>query len=136
MPGIEFVKGIPADVEEDWYLNEVTELLLTTKWQKEPVIRGLLIYSQKAVIIETSDSVNFLLQKLFHQGLKISRKLSLSSHYFVLFKHPRDKMYGRENMKKLSVWICTRGSKAQQRRSVPIENRRATKRSTTYKVKK
>jgi hypothetical protein len=36
-------------------------------------------------------SVIFLLQNLFYQG-KITRTMSLNSHYLVLFKNPRDKL--------------------------------------------
>ena len=35
-------------------------------------------------------SVFLILQNLFHQG-KYSRDISLNSHYFILFKNPRDK---------------------------------------------
>ena len=92
LPGIEFVKGIPDDLEEDWYLNETVNNLIVVDDQMAEASsdkRILNLFTKGSH--HRNLSVIFLLQNLFHQG-KISRTVSLNSHYLVLFKNPRDKM--------------------------------------------
>ena len=90
--GIEFVKGIPADLEEDWYLNEgISNLIVVDDQMAEASSdkRVLNLFTKGSH--HRNLSVIFLLQNLFHQG-KINRTISLNSHYLVLFKNPRDKL--------------------------------------------
>ena len=90
--GIEFVKGIPADLEEDGYLNEAVSNLIVVDDQMSETSsdkRVLNLFTKGSH--HRNLSVIFLLQNLFHQG-KINRTVSLNSHYLVLFKNPRDKM--------------------------------------------
>ncbi len=92
MTGIEFVKGIPADLEEDGYLNEAVSNLIVVDDQMTETSndkRVLNLFTKGSH--HRNLSVIFLLQNLFHQG-KINRTVSLNSHYLVLFKNPRDKM--------------------------------------------
>ena len=92
MPGIEFVKGIPTDLEEDWYMNEAISNLIVVDDQMAETTndkRILNLFTKGSH--HRNLSVIFLLQNLFHQG-KISQTMSLNSHYLVLFKNPRDKM--------------------------------------------
>ena len=91
MPGIEFSQGIPEDIDEPNYLD-VSERNLV-------VLDNLMAQSGKDNRIAdlfTRGSHNrnlcviYIVQNIFHQGKKM-RNISLSSHYIVLFKSPRDK---------------------------------------------
>ena len=90
IPGIEFVKGIPANIEDEQFLN--------------PAIRNLIVIDD--LMSEASNdkricdlftkgshhrnlSVICLVQNLYYQG-KESRTMSLNSQYLVLFNNPRD----------------------------------------------
>ena len=90
IPGIEFVKGIRANIEDEQFLN--------------PAIRNLIVIDD--LMSEASNdkricdlfnkgshyrnlSVICLVQNLYYQG-KESRTMSLNSQYLVLFNNPRD----------------------------------------------
>ena len=90
IPGIEFVKGIPANIGDEQFLN--------------PAIRNLIVIDD--LMSEASNnkricdlftkgshhrnlSVICLVQNLYYQG-KESRTMSLNSQYLVLFNNPRD----------------------------------------------
>ena len=90
IPGMEFVKGIPANIEDEQFLN--------------PAIRNLIVIDD--LMSEASNdkricdlftkgshhrnlSVICLVQNLYYQG-KESRTMSLNSQYLVLFNNPRD----------------------------------------------
>ena len=90
IPGLEFVKGIPANIEDEQFLN--------------PAIRNLIVIDD--LMSEASNdkricdlftkgshhrnlSVICLVQNLYYQG-KESRTMSLNSQYLVLFNNPRD----------------------------------------------
>ena len=92
IPGIEFVKGIPSQIDQESYFDIS--------------VRNLMVIDDQ--MIETGNderiaklftkgshhrnlSVIYIVQNLFHQG-RVSRSISLNSHYLVLFKNPRDKM--------------------------------------------
>ena len=90
IPGIEFVKGIPANIEDEQFLN--------------PAIRNLIVIDnmmseasndKRICDLFTKDShhrnlsVICLVQNLYYQG-KESRTMSLNSQYLVLFNNPRD----------------------------------------------
>ena len=92
VPGIELVKGIPTDLEEDWYMNEaISNLIVVDDQMAETASDKRILNLFTKGSHHRNLSVIFLLQNLFHQG-KISRTMSLNSHYLVLFKYPRDKM--------------------------------------------
>ena len=90
IPGLEFVKGIPANIEDEQFLN--------------PAIRNLIVIDD--LMSEASNdkricdlftkgshhrnlSVICLVQNLYYQG-KESHTMSLNSQYLVLFNNPRD----------------------------------------------
>ena len=90
IPGIEFVKGIPANIEDEQFLN--------------PAIRNLIVIND--LMSEASNdkricdlctkgshhrnlNVICLVQNLYYQG-KESRTMSLNSQYLVVFNNPRD----------------------------------------------
>ena len=90
IPGIEFVKGIPANIEDEQFLN--------------PAIQNLIVYDdlmskasndKRICDLFTKGShhhnlnVICLVQNLYYQG-KESRTMSLNSQYLVLFNNPRD----------------------------------------------
>ena len=90
--GIEFIKGIPDNLEQDYYFDVNMRNLI--------VIDGQMIEAgsdNRVVNLFTKGShhrnlsVIYIVQNLFHQG-KGNRNISLDSHYLVLFKNPRDKL--------------------------------------------
>ena len=92
MPHIEFVKGIPTALEKDSYFNVNKRNLIM--YDDQVIDAGK---DKRIVSLFTRGchhrnlSVIYIVQNLFHQG-KGSRSISLSSHYLVLFKNPRDKL--------------------------------------------
>ena len=92
IPRIEFFKGIPGDLEEDWYLNPSINNMIVLDDQMAEASNDKRILN---VFVKGSHhrnlSVLLLTQNLFHQ-CKISRGISLNSHYIVLFKNPRDRL--------------------------------------------
>ena len=92
IPGIEFVKGIPHDLDEDWYFNSKINNLMViddqmTETSNDKRILNLFTKGSH----HRNLSVIFLLQNVYFQG-KIMRTLSLNAAYLVLFKNPRDKL--------------------------------------------
>ena len=92
IPGIEFVKGIPHDLDEDWYFNSHINNLMViddqmTETSNDKRILNLFTKGSH----HRNLSVVFLLQNVYFQG-KIMRTLSLNAAYLVLFKNPRDKL--------------------------------------------
>ena len=92
IPGIEFVKGIPHDLDEDWYFNSNINNLMViddqmTETSNDKRILNLFTKGSH----HRNLSVIFLLQNVYFQG-KIMRTLSLNAAYLVLFKNPRDKL--------------------------------------------
>ena len=93
IPNIEFVKGIPPALEQDSYFHVNMRNLIV--FDDQMIDTGKV---QRIVNLFTRGShhrnlsVIYIVQNLFHQG-KGSRSISLNSHYLVLFKNPRDKLY-------------------------------------------
>ena len=92
IPTIEFVKGIPASLENDSYLDVNKRNLIVIDDQmieagKDNRIVNLFTKGSH----HRNLSVIYIVQNLFHQG-KGNRSISLNSHYLVLFKNPRDKL--------------------------------------------
>ena len=90
IPGIEFVKGIPWNIEENSFLNpKIRNLIvmddLMTQATKDGRISDLFTKGSH----HRNLSVICLLQNLYYHG-KENRTMSLNSHYIVLFKNPRD----------------------------------------------
>ena len=91
MPGIEFNKGIPDDIDNADYLDVSQRNLI--------VLDDLMAQSGKDKRIadlftkgshHRNLSIIHIVQNIFHQG-KEMRNISLNAHYIVLFKSPRDK---------------------------------------------
>ena len=91
MPGIEFNKGIPDDIDNADYLDVSQRNLI--------VLDDLMAQSGKDKRIadlftkgshHRNLSIIYIIQNIFHQG-KEMRNISLNAHYIVLFKSPRDK---------------------------------------------
>ena len=92
LPGIEFVKGIPHDLDEDWYFDPQTNNLIVIDDQMAETSndkRILNLFTKGSH--HRNLSVIFLCQNVYFQG-KIMRTLSLNTAYLVLFKNPRDKL--------------------------------------------
>ena len=92
IPNIQFVKGIPENLEKDSYFDIHKRILMVIDDQMADAGND-----KRIVNLFTRGShyrnlsVIYIVQNLFHQG-KGSRSISLNSHYLVLFKNPRDKL--------------------------------------------
>ena len=92
IPQIEFVKGIPPDLEHDSYFDVNKSNLIV--FDDQMIDAG---GDKRIVNLFTRGShhrnlsVIYIVQNLFHQG-KGSRSISLNIHYLVLYKNPRDKL--------------------------------------------
>ena len=86
VPNIEFVKGIPAELENDSFFDINKRNLMMIEDQMENAGGD-----KRIVNLLTRGSHHRIMQNLFHQG-KNSRSISLNSHYLVLFKNSRNKL--------------------------------------------
>ncbi|KAK3724953.1 hypothetical protein QZH41_017160, partial [Actinostola sp. cb2023] len=92
LPGIEFVKGIPHDLDEDWYFDpKVNNLIVIDDQMAETSNDQRILNLFTKGSHHRNLSVIFLCQNVYFQG-KIMRTLSLNAAYLVLFKNPRDKL--------------------------------------------
>lgn len=92
LPTIEFHKGIPSDLDEDDYFDtKVTNLViiddLMTDCRNDQRLTKLFTIGSH----HKNLSVIFIVQNLFLQGREM-RNISLNTHYFVVFKNPRDNL--------------------------------------------
>lgn len=90
MKGIEFIQGIPDDLETrfETRFNNLLILddLMTRCHSDERLTRLFSVGSHHRNL-----SIIFIIHNLFHHG-KEMRSLSLNSHYMILFKNPRDRL--------------------------------------------
>ena len=92
IPSIEFVRGIPADLEQDWYFDpNINNLFVIDDQLEEASNNNQIMNLFTKGSHHRNLSVIYLLQNVFHQG-KINRTVSLNCQYLVLFKNPGDKM--------------------------------------------
>ena len=89
---IEFVKGIPPALEDDYFFDVSKRNLIVLDDQmidasKDKPIANLFTRGSH----HHNLSVIYIVQNLFYQE-KDSRSISLNSHYLILFKNPRDKL--------------------------------------------
>ena len=90
IPGMEFVKGIPANIEDEQFLNPAIQNLividdLMSEASNDKRICDLFTKGSH----HRNLSVICLVQNLYYQG-KESRTMSLNSQYLVVFNNPRD----------------------------------------------
>ena len=89
---IEFVKGIPHGLDEDWFFDPKINNVIVIDDQMAEISndkRILDLFTKGSH--HRNLSVIFLSQNVYFQG-KIMRTLSLNASYLVLFKNPRDKL--------------------------------------------
>ena len=92
VPGIEFVKGIPHELDEEWYFNpKINNLMVIDDQMAETSNDKRILNLFTKGSHHRNLSVIFLVQNVYFQG-KIMRTLSLNASYLVLFKNPRDKL--------------------------------------------
>ena len=92
IPSIEFVRAIPADLEQDWYFDpSINNLFVIDDQLQEASNNNQIMNLFTKGSHHRNLSVIYLLQNVFHQG-KIKLTVSLNCQYLVLFKNPRDKM--------------------------------------------
>lgn len=90
--GIEFVKGIPHDFDEDWFFDpKINNMIVIDHQMTETSNNKRIINLFTKGSHDRNLSVIFLTQNLYFQG-KILRTLSLNAAHFILFKNPRDKL--------------------------------------------
>ena len=90
IPGIEFVKGIPTNTDDEQFLNPAIQNLividdLMSEASNDKRICDLFTKGSH----HRNLSVICLVQSLYYQG-KESRTMSLNSQYLVLYNNPRD----------------------------------------------
>ena len=92
VPRIEFVEGIPENLERDSYFDDsIPNLIVIDDQMIEVGTDNRMVNLFTKGSHHRNLSVIYILQKLFHQG-KGNRSISLNSHYLVLFKNPHDKL--------------------------------------------
>ena len=90
-PQIEFVEGLPPDLESEDYLDvNVRNLIIIDDLMSEAAKDSRLCNLFTKGSHHRNLSVMCLVQNIFHHG-KEMRNISLNTHYLVLFKTPRDK---------------------------------------------
>ena len=90
IPGIEFVKGIPANIENEQFLNPAIKNLIVIDDLMSEATNDKRIWDLFTKGSHHRNlSVICLVQNLYYQG-KESRTMSLNSQYLVLFNNPRD----------------------------------------------
>ena len=101
--GVDFIEGFPEDLNELTRGHEQSLLILDdlmSECSKDQRVSDLFTRGSHHKGI----SVFYLTQNLFPPG-KLSRTISLNSHYFIIFKNPRDSL-GIATLAKLSTyWI-------------------------------
>lgn len=88
MPHVQFMEGFPEDLKATIDPNENNLIVLDdlmSEVSNDVQVANLFTKGSHHMNL----SVIFLSQNLFHQG-KQMRTMSLNSHYFVLFRNPRD----------------------------------------------
>ena len=92
IPNIEYVKGIPTALEQDAYfsVNKRNSIVFDDQMIDAGKDQRILNAFTRGSY-HRNLSVIYIVQNVFHQG-RGSRSISLSSHYLVLFKNPRDKL--------------------------------------------
>ena len=92
IPNIEFVRGIPENLEQDSYFDIHKRNLMVIDDQMANAGNDKRIVN---LFTRGSHHRNLsmihIVQNLFHQG-KGSRSIRLKQHYLILFKNPRDKL--------------------------------------------
>ena len=80
---IEFVRGIPADLEQDWYFDpNISNLFVIDDQLQEASNKNQIMNLFTKGSHHRNLSVIYLLQNVFHQG-KINRTVSLNCQYLV-----------------------------------------------------
>ena len=88
--GVDFIEGFPQDLNELTQGHDQTLLVLDdlmSECSKDQRVSDLFTRGSHHKGI----SVLYLTQNLFPPG-KLSRTISLNSHYFIIFKNPRDSL--------------------------------------------
>ena len=90
LQGVDFIEGFPADLTELTRGHEQTLLVLDdlmSECSGDQRVSDLFTRGSH----HKGVSVLYLTQNLFPPG-KLSRTISLNSHYFIVFKNPRDSL--------------------------------------------
>ena len=91
IPTIEFVKGIPESLENDYNIRNIRNLIVIDDQMIEAGKDNRIVNLFTKGSHHRNLSVIYIVQNLFHQG-KGNRSISLNSHYLVIFKNSRDKL--------------------------------------------
>ena len=88
-PNVEFIKDLPNIEHLESIADDKHNLIVIDDLQFSALNNAFIanLFSREAH--HRNISVVLILQNLFHQG-KYCRDISLNTHYFILFKNPRD----------------------------------------------
>ena len=88
-PNVEFIKDLPTQEHLESIADDKHNLIVIDDLQFSALNNAFIanLFSREAH--HRNISVFLILQNLFHQG-KYCRDISLNTHYFILFKNPRD----------------------------------------------
>ena len=88
-PNVEFIKDLPTQEHLESIADDKHNLIVIDDLQFSALNNAFVanLFSREAH--HRNISVFLILQNLFHQG-KYCRDISLNTHYFILFKNPRD----------------------------------------------
>ena len=108
---IEYRQGLPSEEDFKEYPNDEQCLVVIDDMQFSALSNLFIANLFSRESHHRNISVILILQNLFHQG-KYCRDISLNTHYFILFKSPRDipqiKLLGRQlgmHTKLLEVYL-------------------------------
>ena len=92
IPAIEFVKGIPESLENDFYLDvDIRNLIVIDDQMIEAGKDNRIVTLLTKGSHHRNLSVIYIVQNLYQQG-KGNRTITLNSHYLALFENSRDKL--------------------------------------------
>lgn len=92
VPGIEFIRGIPQELEKDHFFDiKLRNLIVIDDQMTETGNDKRIVNLFAKGSHHRNLSVIYMVQNIFHQG-KVNRDISLNCHYLVIFKNPRDKL--------------------------------------------
>ena len=89
---IEFIRGIPTDINDDDYFDsEYNNLLIFDDLMENTTNSSAIAELYTEGSHHRNLSVINLVQNLYHKG-KQNRTINLNNHYIILFKNPRDQL--------------------------------------------
>ena len=89
VPNVEFIKDLPNKEHLESIADDKHNLIVIDDLQFSALNNAFIANLFSREVHHRNISIFLILQNLFHQG-KYCRDISLNTHYFILFKNPRD----------------------------------------------